>query len=143
MKKKFFKKSLTAFIISIMVLYLIIVAVTDVEIEWIHMLFMINLSSVLFSLHAEKKLNTHYPNMVENPLRYVRFENNLLWNGDTSVNVRKVQKIALDSAGKLGYCSLPFNQESGGVPQFSFPAEDIERLRAHFKQGLANVEFIT
>ncbi|MGO4892936.1 hypothetical protein [Flavobacterium sp. W21_SRS_FM6] len=141
MQKPFYQKNATAFTISIVVLYSIIV--TDVEIERIHMLFMINLSSVLFALHTEKKLNTHYPNMVENPLRYVRFENNLLWIGDTSVNAREVQKIALDSAGKLGYCSLPFNQESGGVPQFSFPAEDIERLRAHFKQVLANVEFIT
>lgn len=82
-------------------------------------------------------------NKVNDALQYFRVENNMVIIGDTELPIEKVKRVAIDVQDNIAYCSLPFNHIKPGVfPNFTFPAEQADPLRAHVKATLPHTTII-
>ena len=80
------------------------------------------------------------PLVISDPSNYVRFNAELMQIGEAKIEIKKVQKVALDVVEQQVYFSLPFN--SNRLPTFVFAEEQLEDFKAHLAKGLGKIEYV-
>lgn len=83
------------------------------------------------------------PKLVDDPVAHIKFIDDQIVVGDTSLAISKIRKVALDKDDRCGYFSLPFNHIKPGVfPNFIFSPEQFDCLNEHLKRGLPHAEIV-
>ncbi|WP_445426713.1 hypothetical protein [Alishewanella sp. HL-SH06] len=80
------------------------------------------------------------PLLINDPKNYVRFNAEQMLIGEANIEIKKVQKVALDVVEQQVYFSLPFN--SNKLPSFVFALEQLEDFKAHLVKGLGKIEYV-
>ncbi|MCF4009932.1 hypothetical protein [Rheinheimera sp. UJ63] len=80
------------------------------------------------------------PLVISDPRNYVRFNAEQMLIGEANIEIKKVQKVALDVVEQQVYFSLPFN--SNKLPSFVFAVEQLEDFKAHLVKGLGKIDYV-
>ena len=81
---------------------------------------------------------------VDDAVEFVNFHAGNMCIGELKIPISRIKKVAIDSIGTDGFFSLPYNHiASLGVPNFTFPAENIPSFKQYLIENLRDVEFIT
>lgn len=132
-----FKTSYLFYALLGVICYSMFCGVTGMTFSMLVALSIFNLFTIFNAIKAPPETT------VSEPIEFVQFVNNEIRFGETTINIHKIRKVALEKVKQDCYFSLPYNpSKPGEVPGFVFPAGQMQRFEQHLRSGLENIEII-